>query len=182
MTNGFSPVVLRVGMSRGWEGKNNMTKRKLLGLLAIVLITMGLIGGAASPASATEVLKLSLSAHLAEPPVFDPATSTLRLHLTGTGDSNVLGPFTVDTRVVQKVLARCATTTTRNVFSAAGGELWMSGNDVVCPDGSGGSTIRGHWRITGGTGAYAGATGRGVRSGKFDGSTSSLTFIGLLNR
>ena len=159
-----------------------MTKRKLLGLASIVLITMGLIGGGASPASATEVLRLSFTAQTAEPPVFDPVTSTLRLHLVGTGSSNILGDFTVDTRVTQHVQEGCTTSTTQNVFTAADGELFVSGQDRVCPNRRGGSTIRGRWTITGGTGAYAGATGHGVRRGTFSGGISTFTWVGILNR
>ncbi len=159
-----------------------MTKRRCFSSFAMVLMTIGLVGGVASPASATEFLQLTLSAQPAEPPVFDPATSTLRLHLVGTGDSNVLGSFSVDTRVVQHVQQPCATTTTQNIFSAADGELFVSGNDYVCPDGRGGSIIVGRWTFTGGTGAYSGVTGRGARYGTFDGSTSTVTFVGVLNR
>ena len=158
------------------------TRRQRFSLFAIVLMSIGLVGGVASPASATELLQLRLTAQPAEAPVFDPATSTLRLHLVGTGDSNVLGSFSVDTRVVQHVQQPCATTTTQNIFTAEDGELFMTGNDYVCPDGRGGSIIFGRWTITGGTGAYAGATGRGARYGTFDGRVSTVTFIGVLNR
>ena len=159
-----------------------MIRRRLFGLCAAVLMTLGLVGGVAGPASAAELLQLTLSAHLAEPPVFDPATSILRLHLVGTGTSNVLGAVSVDTRVVQHVQQPCATTTTRNVFTAADGQLFMTGADYVCPDGRGGSIIVGQWTITGGTGAYEGATGRGGRSGTFNGTVSTITFKGILNR
>lgn len=159
-----------------------MRKPGLLGLTSIVLMTVGLIGGVASPASATEVLRLSFTAHAAEPPVFDPATSTLTLHLVGTGSSNILGAFTVDTRVTQRVQEGCTTSSTQNVFTAADGQLFVSGQDRVCPDGRGGSIIIGRWTITGGTGAYAGATGRGVKFGTFSGGTSSFTWVGILNR
>ena len=145
-------------------------------------MTMGLIGGVASPASATEVLRLSFTARAAEPPFFDPVTSTLTLHLVGTGTSNILGEFTVDTRVTQHVQEGCTTSSSQNVFTAADGELFVSGQDRVCPDGRGGSIIIGRWTITGGTGAYAGATGRGVRFGTFSSGVSNFTLVGILNR
>ena len=148
----------------------------------VVPMNMGLIAGVASPASATEVLRLSLTAHAAEPPVFDPVTSTLTLHLVGSGSSNILGAFTVDTRVTQRVQEGCTTASSQNAFTAADGELFVSGEDRVCPDGRGGSIIIGRWTITGGTDAYTGVTGQGVRFGTFSGGISSFTWVGILDR
>jgi hypothetical protein len=161
-----------------------MTRRSARRVFAALLLTIGLVGAGVSPALSAESAKTKIKVkyQLAEPPVFDPATSTLMLHLVGTGHSNVLGPVTVDTHVTQHVREGCDPATAQHVFSTASGSLSLQGDDRVCPgDGRQDRYVFGVWDITGGTGDYHGAAGSGSLNAKIhDDGRVFAEFTGIL--
>lgn len=142
----------------------------------LVLTTFSLVVGVASPASAAEPLRIDVMYNLVSFSS-DPTGSILTIGFAGVGDSEALGPVTVETRVTQHVKENgCDEATAEHLFSVAGSTLEIVGRDRVC-----GERIRGVWKVTGGSGQYAAATGSGVIKATTDHSgTVTALFRGVL--
>jgi hypothetical protein len=92
------------------------------------------------------------------------------IQATGTGTSALLGPVTVSASVTQSAVGDpCSQYSGDFDLSASGGTIQIHIEGTVCPPPD---LISGAWSVTGGTGAFAGATGSGTEEGQqsFSGS------------
>jgi hypothetical protein len=162
-----------------------MTRHRSRRLFAALSLTIAVGLGTMGPADAAgDQVKLKVHYELAEPPVFDPATSTLELHFLGKGHSSALGNVTVDTHIEQVVTDGCDRAVAHHVISAASGSLVLHGDDRVCPGaGQPDRFIYGVWDVAGGTDGYEGAGGSGVLTAKIEqGGRVDAMFVGVLVR
>ena len=88
----------------------------------------------------------------------------LVIEAEGTGQSSLLGTVTAAATVTQSVLPDpCFSYSADFHLSATAGTIQIHSGGTVCPPPSG---ITGEWTVTGGTGAFLGATGSGTEEGK----------------
>ena len=74
----------------------------------------------------------------------------------GSGHSRLLGEVTSTTSLVQTLVPGCDPASGLITMSAEGGTFTLNAEAVVCQ-----TEIAGTWEVTGGTGAFAGASGGG---------------------
>jgi hypothetical protein len=78
----------------------------------------------------------------------------------GSGHSRLLGDVTSTTSIMQTLVPGCDPASGVITMSAEGGTLTINGEALVCD-----TEIAGSWEVTGGTGAFAGASGGGTLQG-----------------
>ena len=153
--------------------------------LVVMLIAIGTIGIAANPASAASTHQVPFHASFSGTAAFTSATTAL---LTGIGHASHLGRSTNVNHITVSGPASCPggfTNINIETLTAANGDtLVLTGDhDQACPTGPTPSTGLAIWTVTGGTGRFAGATGRGLSDGGayFNQGTFSFQLTGTIS-
>ena len=123
-----------------------------------------LLVAAAAPATGERLDRITIKSVV----ISNEAVGAQRLIvLEGTGHSSSLGAIDSTSSVVVTPGPGCYPRTAESVWSTGAGTLTVQEEAQVCNSG-----ISGTWTVTGGTGAFAGASGGGSLSGS--GSTTQI--------
>jgi len=154
-------------------------------LIALGILGTGTIAIGAIAAHAARSPQVPLTGSYSGTATFTSATTVT---FSGTGTSTLLGHSTNEGHIVvtgpdSSCPGGLANINNETLIAANGDSLMFSANDVACPVSPGVVHGTGQWVVTGGTGRFSGATGKGNIDGygDFNQGVFSFQLIGTIS-